>query len=84
VSDQLTIRLPEDMNRALKAASARMRRRRSEIVRLALSQFLNIETPDQETPEARVRHLIGSLDSGIPDLAENHRAYLLESLKRGG
>jgi hypothetical protein len=25
--------------------------------------------------------LIGSLESGIPDLAENHRKYILESLK---
>lgn len=83
MSDQLTIRLPEEMNRALEAASARMRRKRSEIVRLALSQFLNLDKPGKETPEARVRHLIGSLESGIPDLAENHRSYLLESLKHG-
>jgi metal-responsive CopG/Arc/MetJ family transcriptional regulator len=84
VSDQLTIRLPEDMNRALEAASVRMRRKRSEIVRLALAQYLDLETPGRETPEARVRHLIGSLETGIPDLAENHRSYLLQALKHGG
>jgi metal-responsive CopG/Arc/MetJ family transcriptional regulator len=83
MSDQLTVRLPEDMNRALEAASTRMRRRRSEIVRLALSQFLNREPREDKTPEARVRHLIGSLKSGVPDLAENHRSYVLESLKHG-
>ena len=84
MSDQLTIRLSEEMNRALEAASTRMRRKRSEIVRLALSQFLNLQAPGGQTPEARVRHLIGSLETGIPDLAENHRAYVLESLKHGG
>ncbi len=83
MSDQLTIRLPQDLNRALEAASTRMRRRRSEIVRLALSQFLNLESRKEETPEARVRNLIGSLETGIPDLAENHRSYVLESLKNG-
>ncbi|HEX5715704.1 MAG TPA: ribbon-helix-helix protein, CopG family [Thermoanaerobaculia bacterium] len=83
MSDQLTIRLSEEMNRALEAASTRMRRKRSEIVRLALSQFLNLKTPGDETPESQVRHLIGSLETGIPDLAENHRSYLLESLKHG-
>ena len=83
MSDQLTIRLPEDMNRALEAASTRMQRKRSEIVRLALSQFLDLEPRNEKTPEARVRHLIGSLDTGIPDLAENHRSYVLESLKHG-
>ena len=38
----------------------------------------------EPAPEVRVRHLIGSLESETPDLAENHRSYLLESLKRGG
>jgi metal-responsive CopG/Arc/MetJ family transcriptional regulator len=84
MSHQLTIRLPEEMNRALEAASARMGRKRSEIVRLALSQFLNLESREEKTAEARVRHLIGSLKSGILDLAENHRSYVLESLKHGG
>ncbi len=83
MSDQLTIRLPEELNQALEAASVRMRRRRSEIVRLALSQFLSLELRAEETPGARVRHLIGSLETGIPDLAENHRSYVLESLKHG-
>ena len=81
MADQLTIRLPEDMNRALEAASTRMRRKRSEIVRLALSHFLNLAPSEDKTPETRVRHLLGSLESGIPDLAENHRPYVLESLK---
>lgn len=84
MSDQLTIRLSEELNRALEAASNRLQRRRSEIVRLALSQFLELEPHREETPAARVRHLIGSLDTGIPDLAENHRSYVLESLKNGG
>lgn len=84
MSDQLTIRLSEEMNRALEAASTRLQRKRSEIVRLALSQFLNLSTPGDKTPEAQVRHLIGSLETGVPDLAENHRSYLLESLNHGG
>ena len=83
MADQLTIRLSEEMNQALEAASARMQRKRSEIVRLALTQFLNLDSSRGKTPGARVRHLIGSLETGIPDLAENHRAHLLESLKHG-
>ena len=84
MSDQLTIRLSEEMNKALEAASTRMRRKRSEIVRLALSQYLNLEpSGGKKIPAARVRHLIGSLETGVPDLAENHRAHLLEALKHG-
>ncbi|MCL4814967.1 MAG: ribbon-helix-helix protein, CopG family, partial [Vicinamibacteraceae bacterium] len=40
MQDQLTVRLPEDLSRALKAASRRMQRKSSEIVRLALREFL--------------------------------------------
>jgi hypothetical protein len=30
-----------------------------------------------------VKGLIGSLESGIPDMAEKHRAHIIESLRRG-
>lgn len=82
MTTQLTVRLPEDLSRAVASAAARLKRKRSEIVRLALYQFLNLPQ-DEETPAARVRGLIGSLESGIPELAKNHRAYVLESLKHG-
>lgn len=78
---QLTVRLPADLGRALRRASKRLQRKNSEIVRLALRAFLDAELPAQERPAARVRHLIGGLDSGVPDLAERHREYVLESLR---
>jgi metal-responsive CopG/Arc/MetJ family transcriptional regulator len=81
MSDQLTVRLPEDLRRALKAASRRMQRKSSEIVRLALREFLGEKKLGR--PADRVQHLVGSLESGVPDLAEKHRAHVLESLRRG-
>lgn len=84
MSDQLTIRLPEDLSQALEAAAARLRRKRSDVVRLALYRFFGLSQEDESTPADRVRHLLGALDTGVPDLAENHRMYVLESLKRGG
>jgi hypothetical protein len=85
VSEQLTIRLSEDLNQALEAASVRLRRKRSDIVRLALYRFLELGPDDVgTTPAARVQHLLGALETGVSDLAENHRAYILESLKHGG
>jgi hypothetical protein len=86
MSDQLTIRLPEDLSHALEAASVRLRRKRSDIVRLALYRFFDLAPADDgdSTPSARVQHLMGALETGVPDLAENHRAYVLESLKHGG
>jgi hypothetical protein len=83
MQDQLTVRLPEDLSRALRAASRRMQRKNSEIVRLALRQFLQSALPSGIRPADRARSLVGTLESGVPDLAEEHRAYVIESLRRG-
>jgi hypothetical protein len=82
MDDQLTVRLPEDLSRALRAASRRMQRKSSDIVRLALREFLGAPRASGPRPADRVKGLIGSLESGVPDLAERHRAYILESLRR--
>lgn len=81
MSDQLTIRLPENLSRALEAASVRLQRKKSDIVRLALCRFLDLLPAEGDTPSARIQCLMGALETGVPDLAENHRAHILESLK---
>ncbi len=78
---QLTVRLPEDLSRALKTASRKMSRHSSDIVRMALRQFLQLPEYAGRQPAERVRGLIGSLESGVPDLAQRHREYILESLR---
>jgi metal-responsive CopG/Arc/MetJ family transcriptional regulator len=84
MQEQLTVRIPDDLSRALKAASRRMQRKSSEIVRLALREFLGASsTSGGHRPADRVKGLIGSLASGVPDLAEKHRAHIIESLRRG-
>lgn len=40
------------------------------------------EKPNGSTSADCARSLIGSLDSGTPDLADQHRAYVVASLKR--
>jgi Arc/MetJ-type ribon-helix-helix transcriptional regulator len=83
MQEQLTVRLPQDLSRALRVAARRMQRRNSEIVRLALREFLGVPPRSVARPADRVRGLIGALESGVPDLAENHRAHILASLRRG-
>ena len=80
--DQLTVRLPEELSRALRAASRRMQRKSSEVVRMALREFLAGSSPAGR-PAERVRHLLGSLESGVPGLAERHREEVLASIRRG-
>jgi len=60
-----------------------MQRKSSEIVRLALREFLGTTHSSKSRHADRVQSLLGSLESGVPDLAEKHRAYLIESLRRG-
>jgi Arc/MetJ-type ribon-helix-helix transcriptional regulator len=74
MTGQLTVRLPEDLDRSLGEAAERMQRKRSEVVRLALRRNLDLSPAGGGSPAEHVHDLIGSLDSGIPDLAENHRA----------
>jgi hypothetical protein len=82
MADQVTIRLTPRLSRALRAASRRLQRKRSDIVRLALSAYLGAPSAEGR-PIDRVRSLIGALESGVPDLAEKHRRYLIETLRRG-
>jgi hypothetical protein len=74
--DQLTVRLPKDLSRALAAASRRLQRKQSDM-------YLGLAPGSGQRAADRVRSLIGSLESGVPDLAERHRTYIVESLRRG-
>lgn len=80
-TEQLTVRLSEDLSESLREAARRMRRRRSEVVRMALEQFLG--SHPQGAAAANVANLLGSLESGVADLADRHREYVLENLRRG-
>jgi metal-responsive CopG/Arc/MetJ family transcriptional regulator len=78
----ITVRLPAELARALDARVRRMGERRSDVVRSALREYLGAAR-SRAKPIDRVRQLIGSVDGGPGDLAERHRAYVLESLRRG-
>jgi hypothetical protein len=58
-----------------------MRRKRSEVARLALEQFL--ETDIEFRPIERVRDLLGTVESGLPDLGERSRDYLKARIRHG-
>ncbi|MFQ5547107.1 MAG: CopG family transcriptional regulator [Gammaproteobacteria bacterium] len=79
---QLTVRIPKDLRDALDRASRDSGLRNSEIVRLALQRHLKVSGGRHKRPAERVRGLLGGLESGVPDLGENHRAYVIESLTR--
>jgi metal-responsive CopG/Arc/MetJ family transcriptional regulator len=78
---QLTMRLPADLATKLERSAKRLKRKRSEVVREALEQYL--DTVPEVHPIERVRDLIGSVASGRPDLGQRHREYLTRRLRRG-
>jgi metal-responsive CopG/Arc/MetJ family transcriptional regulator len=80
MESQLTLRLPDTLANKLTQSAKRMKRKRSDVVRLALEQFLDTE-PDVK-PVDRVRDLLGSVASGVPDLGQRHREHLVERLRR--
>lgn len=77
---QLTVRLPADLTDDLESAARSLQRKKSEVVRMALRDYLG--RSQEGRPADRVRGLLGALESGVPDLAEDHRRYVLESLRR--
>lgn len=83
MQDQITVRLPSDLRQALRQAARQLRRKNSDIVRMALEAFLQRDVRKKGRPAERVRGLIGSLASGVPDLAERHREYIIETLRYG-
>ena len=81
MESQLTLRLPAALAGKLDRSAKRLRRKRSDVVRLALEQFLDAEP--EVRPIERVRDLLGSIESGVPDLGEHHREHLIRRLRRG-
>jgi len=80
---QLTLRMPADLATRLERVAKRTRRKRSEVARLALEQFLNqADLGTQRRPIDLARDLLGSVESGIPDFGRRHRDYLLRRLRR--
>ncbi len=77
---QLTMRLPADLAMKLEKSARRSKRKRSEIVRQALEEFLDGEP--ELRPIDRVRDLLGSVASGHSDLGRRHREYLIQRMRR--
>ena len=78
---QLTMRLPSDLAAKLERSAKRLKRKRSEVLREALEQYL--DTQPELRPIERIRDLLGSIASGRPDLGQRHRDHLIRRLRRG-
>jgi len=81
---QVTFRLNRDLVRRIDRLAREAGRRRSEVLREAAEAYVDLaEGGTGERPAERVRDLIGSLKTGVPDLAARHSEYLQRTLRRG-
>jgi len=81
MESQLTLRLPAALAEKLERSARRLKRKRSDVVRQALEQFL--DAGPEVRPIDRVRDLLGSVETGVSDLGQLHREHLIRRLRRG-
>lgn len=81
---QLTIRVPDEQMSSIAHIARKMGLKKSDVTRMAIKKF--IEEYGEETTErpfAKVRHLLGVVESGLPDLGQRHREHLIEKIREG-
>jgi metal-responsive CopG/Arc/MetJ family transcriptional regulator len=83
MQSQLTVRLSDDLSKGISTLAKKLGLKRSDIVRMAVERFLvELRGEGEGKPYERVKYLVGSVSSGIPDLGEAHRKHLVEKIKK--
>ena len=82
MEDQITVRLPASLGRALRQTSRRLDRRPSDVVRMALESFLHESPPAGRKPADRVALCSGRLRPEFPIWRSAIVRYVLAALKR--
>ena len=79
---QLTIRMPEEQMTMIEYIAKKMELKKSDVTRIALKKFIEEYNESTEKPFTKVKHLLGIVESGIPDLGQRHRDYLIKKIKK--
>jgi hypothetical protein len=83
MNTQLTVRLPDTLEKDIAMLARKLRLKRSDIVRIAQERFVQQTAGVEEnSPYDRVRGLLGIASSGISDLGESRREHLLRKFRR--
>ena len=78
---QMTIRIPDEDVSKIEHIALKMGLKKSDITRMAIRTFIDRFEESELTPYAKVKSLLGIAESGISDLGQNHRKYLIEKIK---
>ena len=79
---QLTIRMPKEQMTMIEYIAKKMELKKSDVTRIALKKFIEEYNDSTEKPFTKVKHLLGIVESGIPDLGQRHRDYLVKKIKK--
>ena len=79
---QLTIRIPEQFLFKIEQIAKASGLKKSDITRMAIRKFLeDYSTEEDMDLYSKAKHFIGVVESGISDLGQNHREYLIKKFK---
>jgi metal-responsive CopG/Arc/MetJ family transcriptional regulator len=79
---QLTIRMPEKFIFKIEQIAKASGLKKSDITRMAIRKFLEDYSSEEDADlYSKAKHLISVVESGIPDLGQNHRKYLIKKIK---
>lgn len=78
---QLTIRMPEEYFFKIEQIAKSSGLKKSDITRMAIRKFLEEYISEEEVPFDKAKRLVGVVESGIPDLGQNHRKYFIQKIK---
>jgi hypothetical protein len=76
--------MPDEYGKKLDQVSRKIGLKRADVVRLALKCFLDENSEGiYQPPFQKVKSILGVAESGIKDLGQRHRHYLIQKIKRG-
>ena len=81
--DQITIRMPKEHILKIEELAKKMGLKKSDITRMAIKSYINgFEDNPRNSGFAKARHLIGVVESGVPDLGQNHKKHLVDKIRK--
>jgi len=81
---QLTIRMPDDQMNRIEHIAKKLGLKKSDVTRMAIKKFIEEYNDSTVKPFAKVKHLLGIVESGVPDLGQRHRDHLLKKINNDG
>jgi len=79
---QVTIRMPGEYLSRIEQIAKATGLKKSDITRMAIRKFLEEYSENKKINlYRRANQLIGVVESGISDLGQHHRSYLIEKIK---